>query len=101
MRACSTISIWRPCRSTRLTVRICGKHAASRISACTPVPLSRRGKADLFPAQEKGEEAMVRLFARVVLAMCLAVAAGFNVQAQTKPKVTTLGPDFPKATLFV
>ena len=31
----------------------------------------------------------MRLFARVMLAMCLAVAAGFNAQAQTKPKVTT------------
>ncbi|UPK30264.1 DUF4886 domain-containing protein [Bradyrhizobium sp. 195] len=44
---------------------------------------------------------MMRLFARVMLAMCLAVAACFNVQAQTKPKVTSLGPDFPKAALFV
>jgi len=44
---------------------------------------------------------MTRLFARVVVAMCLAVAAGSIAQAQTKPKVTTLGPDFPKATLFV
>ena len=44
---------------------------------------------------------MMRLFARVMLAMCLAVAAGFNVQAQTRPKVTSLGPDFPKAALFV
>jgi hypothetical protein len=33
--------------------------------------------------------------------MCLAVAAGLNAQAQTKPKVTSLGPDFPKAVLFV
>lgn len=44
---------------------------------------------------------MMRLFARVMLAMCLAVVAGFNAQAQTKPKVTTPGPDFPKAALFV
>ena len=43
----------------------------------------------------------MRLFARVMLAMCLAVAAGFNAQAQTKPKVTTSGPDFLKAALFV
>src|SRR5256885_5168967 len=44
---------------------------------------------------------MTRLFARVMLAMCLAVAAGCNAQAQTRPKVTTSGPDFPKAALFV
>ena len=43
---------------------------------------------------------MMRLFARVMLAMCLAVVFG-NAQAQTKPKVTTPGPDFPKAALFV
>jgi len=44
---------------------------------------------------------MMRLFARVMLALCLAVAAGFSAHAQTKPKVTSLGPDFPKAVLFV
>ncbi|MET4384986.1 hypothetical protein ABIB73_000721 [Bradyrhizobium sp. F1.4.3] len=44
---------------------------------------------------------MMRLLARAMLAVCLAVAASFNAQAQTKPKVTTLGPDFPKAVLFV
>src|SRR3954452_21839234 len=44
---------------------------------------------------------MMRLFARVMLAMCLAVVAGFHAQAQTRPKVTTSGPDFPKAALFV
>ncbi|MBW7967129.1 DUF4886 domain-containing protein [Bradyrhizobium sp. BR 10261] len=44
---------------------------------------------------------MMRVFAQVMVAMSLAVAASFNAQAQTKPKVTTLGPDFPKATLFV
>jgi Domain of unknown function (DUF4886) len=55
----------------------------------------------LVPAQEKWEEAMMRLLARVMLTMCLAVAASFSAQAQTKPKVTSLGPDFAKATLFV
>src|SRR5205085_10711292 len=44
---------------------------------------------------------MMRLFARVMLAMCLAVVAGFHAQAQTRPKITSLGPDFPKAALFV
>lgn len=44
---------------------------------------------------------MMRLFARVMLAMCLAVAAGSHAQAQTRPKITSLGPDYPKATLFV
>src|SRR3954469_4852902 len=44
---------------------------------------------------------MMRLFARVMLAMCLAVVVGFHAQAQTKPKVTTSGPDFPKTALFV
>ncbi|WP_027517506.1 DUF4886 domain-containing protein [Bradyrhizobium sp. WSM1417] len=44
---------------------------------------------------------MMRLFARVMLAMCLAVVASVNAQAQTRPKVTTSGPDFPKAALFV
>src|SRR4051794_31371622 len=44
---------------------------------------------------------MMRLFARVMLAMCLAVVAGFHAQAQTRPKATTSGPDFAKAALFV
>jgi len=44
---------------------------------------------------------MMRLFTRAMLAMCLAVAAGLNAQAQTKPKISSLGPDFPKAALFV
>ncbi|WP_245428007.1 hypothetical protein [Bradyrhizobium sp. MOS003] len=55
----------------------------------------------IWSGPEKGQEAMTRFFARVMLALCLAVAAGFNAQAQTKPKVTSLGPDFPKAALFV
>ncbi|MGX4772326.1 DUF4886 domain-containing protein [Bradyrhizobium guangdongense] len=45
---------------------------------------------------------MMRLFTRVMLAAIVVAAAGFDAaQAQTKPKVTTLGPDFPKAALFV
>ncbi len=44
---------------------------------------------------------MMRLVARVMLAMCLAVVLGPHAQAQTKPKVTTSGPDVPKAALFV
>ncbi|AND89369.1 MULTISPECIES: DUF4886 domain-containing protein [Bradyrhizobium] len=45
---------------------------------------------------------MMRLLTRAMLAMCLGVVVSFNAaQAQTRPKVTTLGPDFPKAALFV
>jgi hypothetical protein len=45
---------------------------------------------------------MTRLLLRAMLAVVLAGAACFNAaQAQTKPKITTLGPDFPKAVLFV
>jgi hypothetical protein len=41
-------------------------------------------------------------FVPTIVAVCLAAASCFTTaQAQTKPKVTTLGPDFPKAVLFV
>ncbi|OAF18332.1 DUF4886 domain-containing protein [Bradyrhizobium neotropicale] len=44
---------------------------------------------------------MLRLL-RAMFAVCLAVVACFGAaQAQTKPKITSLGPDFPRAALFV
>ncbi|MBR0827946.1 hypothetical protein JQ596_20645 [Bradyrhizobium manausense] len=45
---------------------------------------------------------MMRHLLQTLFAACLAGAACFNAaHAQTKPKVTTLGPDFPKAVMFV
>jgi hypothetical protein len=38
----------------------------------------------------------------VVLAAVIAATVGStDLQAQTKPKVTTLGPDFPKTEIFI
>jgi hypothetical protein len=45
---------------------------------------------------------MMRRLMQTVFAMLLASVACLNgAEAQTKPKVTTLGPDFPRAVLFV
>lgn len=44
---------------------------------------------------------MRRLVHAIVAVIVAAAAYGNAAEAQTRPKVTTLGPDFPKAVLFV
>jgi hypothetical protein len=43
---------------------------------------------------------MMGIFRMLAVAM-VAMAAGSTALAQTKPIVTSLGPDFPKAEMFI
>jgi hypothetical protein len=44
---------------------------------------------------------MARILRTLLIAAAIVAAAPVALQAQTRPKVTTLGPDFPKTEMFV
>src|ERR1700710_57535 len=44
---------------------------------------------------------MLQALLMVLAAVMIAIGGSGQLQAQTKPKITTLGPDFPKTEIFI